>query len=60
MQVQNAESLETICEGNQFTCIVPAGTYIVIDHSAGLRQEGIEVTAEIPKLHYRRQIFTGL
>lgn len=45
MQVQNAEDFETICEGNQFSCIVPAGTYIVIDHSAGLRQEDIVVTA---------------
>ncbi len=48
MQVQNADSFETLCEGNQLTCIVPAGTYIVIDHSAGVRQEGIEVTAMAP------------
>ena len=44
MQVQITENFETICEGNQFSCIVAAGTYIVIDHSAGLRQEGIVVT----------------
>lgn len=43
MQVQNAETFETVCEGNQSSCQVPAGTYIVIDHSAGLRQEDVLV-----------------
>jgi len=45
MQVQNAETFETVCEGNQSSCTVSAGTYIVIDHSAALRQEGVLVEA---------------
>ena len=43
MQVQNAEDFVTVCEGNLFSCAVEAGTYIVIDHGAGIRQEGVLV-----------------
>lgn len=43
MQVQDANSYETICDGFISTCAVAAGTYNVIDHSNSTRQENIVV-----------------
>lgn len=37
-QVQDKSNFETICEGGR-TCMVPDGTYIVINHTTGLRSE---------------------
>jgi len=41
-QVQNAHNLATSCEGGT-SCIVPEGTYTVINHSTGERFENVVV-----------------
>jgi len=46
-QVQDASTMETICEGTQY-CDVSAGTYIVINHSSGQRWEDVVVGDELP------------
>jgi len=41
-QVQNAATFENMCEGGTF-CRVPAGNYIVINHTSGERTENVLV-----------------
>ena len=41
-QVQSASDFSTLCEGGR-SCQVPAGSYIVINHSTGERYENITV-----------------
>ncbi|WP_157736117.1 hypothetical protein [Granulosicoccus antarcticus] len=41
-QVQNAETYESLCEGG-LSCTLPPGLYNVINHTSGVRYEGIEV-----------------
>ncbi len=43
MQVQNATTYGSACDGFIDTCAVSAGTYHVIDHSNGTRQDNIVV-----------------
>lgn len=42
-QVQNASNYQTLCEGGS-SCLVPAGSYLVINHSNGERFENIVVS----------------
>lgn len=41
-QVQNAETFEVVCAGAN-SCDVPNGVFIVVNHSTGMRLEGVEV-----------------
>ena len=43
-QVQDANSFASVCEGGS-SCSVPAGTYIVINHTNGVRVENVTVEA---------------
>jgi len=43
-QVQDANTFVSLCEGGQ-SCVVPPGSYIVINHSTGERFIGVEVAA---------------
>ena len=45
-QVQNASTFATVCEGGT-SCDVPAGTYLVINHTTGTRYENIDVAADV-------------
>lgn len=42
-QVQNSDTLQSLCEGGA-SCEVPAGNYVVINHSSGERFDSIVVT----------------
>jgi hypothetical protein len=44
-QFQNSDTFEELCAGT-FECVVPAGSYIVINHSNQQRWESILVTAQ--------------
>ena len=44
-QVQTSDGLTNLCNGGQ-SCIVEPGTYIVINHTIGMRFEGVEVTGD--------------
>ncbi len=44
-QVQQAESLATVCQGNISRCSAGNGVYTVINHSIGARYEGVRVGA---------------
>lgn len=44
-QVQDAETFQSLCEGKR-SCTVPAGAYIVINHSTGERFENVVVSDE--------------
>lgn len=44
-QVQDARSFESLCEGGS-QCEVPDGTYIVINHTSGMRYENVMVGEE--------------
>lgn len=47
MQVQDASSYQSVCEGVISSCTVPmAGTYHVINHTNGKRSDFIEVTGD--------------
>ncbi|ASJ72222.1 glycoside hydrolase family 16 protein [Granulosicoccus antarcticus] len=48
-QVQNAATYQSVCQGGR-SCSVPAGKYIVINHSLGKRFENIIVADEAPDL----------
>ena len=41
-QVQNSDTLQSLCEGGN-SCQVPPGNYVVINHSSGVRFDGIIV-----------------
>lgn len=43
-QVQNSNDFSTICEGGR-SCEVPAGTYVVINHSSGQRFNDVVIGA---------------
>lgn len=47
-QVQDARTFESLCNGES-SCTVPAGEYIVINHTTGRRYDGIEVGGESPR-----------
>lgn len=42
-QVQDAQTYESLCQGDR-SCVVPAGQYIVINHTTGERHTGINVS----------------
>ncbi len=44
-QVQTSDGLTNLCNGGR-SCTVEAGTYIVINHTIGMRYEGIDVTGD--------------
>lgn len=41
-QVQDATDYSTLCDGGD-VCVVPAGQYIIINHTTGERWEGVEI-----------------
>ena len=46
-EVQSASTYESVCTGGR-NCVVPQGSYTVINHSTGQRFEGIEVGSVAP------------
>jgi len=47
MQVQNANTYASECDGFISTCTVNAGTYHIIDHSNSTRQDNISVSNNV-------------
>ena len=59
-QVQDADTHAQVCEGGR-SCLVPAGVYVVINHSRGIRYRGITVESQpLPdpdQVHLQRVTF---
>lgn len=58
-QVQNATTFESFCEG-QLSCTVPAGEYIVINHTTGTRHEGIVVSGSMADSFFNESTYLGI